>query len=150
MIDLVWKDDWPPEARVAVFAEIQPLLPLLPPWCITLFLRWGDSKPSGTGRSVAEMTSHYGNRWAHLMVRPPWLEHDPAMRRRDLVHEFLHVALHPYDMQVRWMVDFIPKKLRPLLLGELNERLEMVTEDLARVYVGLKPIPPWKAEGDAP
>jgi len=150
MVDLIWRDDWPPEAKAAVAAEIKPLLALLPPWCITLFLNWGEAKGTEAGRNVAEITTHYGNRWAYLQVRPPWLEHEPAMRRRDLVHEFVHVVLHPYDMQARWMTSFIPKKLRPILEGELNERLEMVTEDLARVYIGLKPIPHWTAGDDAP
>lgn len=137
-LEISYLGDWPPEARTAVDETLKTLYDLFPPWLLSFYVRWSDaSHNKGGTRTLADICMSYGTRWARLQVYAAFLEGSAIDRKRTLAHELLHITLEPLRSQIGWVVGLLPKDHKPLVMPELDERLEMVTEDLARVFVGL-------------
>lgn len=70
---------------------------LLPDWCAQLRFK---SRPTGDGSAngtytTAEITGDDSYRYATVHVFPMWIKQSKDEQSRDIIHEFVHVALMP-------------------------------------------------------
>lgn len=123
--------DVPREVKAAVQSELACWTFLLPPWCQELRIRWDPEL-----EATAEVTVHVPNRWATIRIGPPYLEQPQDERLVVILHEILHIALHPYTTATTAAMRHLAGEDRQELLamGEdfVEQALEGVVEDLAR------------------
>lgn len=132
--------DFPATVLAEVKRHLLPLAGLLPGWCDHVNVCFLHDAP---GDSNCEIICHYDYRWASLRVCPAWLTEDNAIKRESLAHELLHITLCPLadfarDMVRRLVPEEDAKTFHGLLAESVRERVEMVTQDLAYLFLGSK------------
>lgn len=130
MIDVTWREDFPPEVRSALEPMLERWGALLPTWCQDFIISY-----DGTRDAQMAATINYRNRWAILRVTGLWLDNPPAERENSLRHELVHILLEPMDSVMRRIIeDTIPKDtpLAELCDSVFTDGMEAAVEDMAR------------------
>jgi hypothetical protein len=92
-VKLIWRE-MPKEVRRIVEPLVKKHLHLLPPWCIQLSIKYGETKDD-IERAVAYIEVEPQYLQARLTICRLYLEQDDYNRESTIVHELLHVAIAP-------------------------------------------------------
>jgi hypothetical protein len=131
---LQWFGEWPTEARRAVVPALRDLEWLIPAWCENVALRWtpmGDQAADGASASTCVS---YEYRWARIEFHPAFLSDSEDERRRNTMHEFLHIFVAPLAEYAETFAGRLLKEEAPkfhdTVRTEIRDRCEMVVQDL--------------------
>jgi hypothetical protein len=149
MLNIQW-GPMPPEVRAAVRPLLLAHLWLVPAWCRELLVTWKDRHHHDTGGTItASSGSDPQYRYARLALHAPWLDSSRSQRRREIIHELLHIPLAPLidyheDAIDRLFADAEESPFRAHLEAGWQERHEGAVQDLAFAVasVPLEAMPP--------
>lgn len=97
MPNMIIADFLPDEISATVMPLVDSHTDVLPGWVVELDILWDE-----THETVAKMRPHIDYRRAKLTIGPTWVNATHEMRRRTIIHEFMHVQLGPlHQMGVR-------------------------------------------------
>jgi len=137
MIQIDFDRNLPPETREAIAPLLERWIHLAPTWCHTIYVDFSGDDERGTCLST-NVRAEYRN--ATVFVHPNWLLGLPHEREREVVHEILHLALHPmavllHDLLERLVDD--ESVFHGWVLEEWRRKIEEAVSDLTHaVYVG--------------
>lgn len=130
MLSPRWESDFPADVRAIVEPYLARWLPLLPTWCQEFRVRYRG----GESNTLKVDVSHR-NRWAVLTVSGNWLDEPDSEREEAIIHELIHVALEPFCVATRRIVEDLTQEgtpLRSLADSMGTDGLECSVDDLAR------------------
>lgn len=125
-------DVWPKEVASALIPLLQRYSWLIPAWCTEVNVDY-ENVNSKSPTAVAKTYVNYEYRNAFITFYALWLNDDEYSRRMNLVHELCHVMNGPL---ADYMADVIrdtlyDEVLKNIVLRELENRIESVTQDMA-------------------
>lgn len=112
----------PDEISPSVMGYVDSHLDLLPGWVVELDVLWDDEFDA-----IAKMRPHVDYRRGKLTIGPSWVNASEKMRRRTIIHEFVHVQLGPLHILACRLLD-IAGKNNDALDTELREQLRTALE----------------------
>ncbi len=123
--------DWPEEILPTVEALANEFQWLIPAWCHVVTVIW---IPDLDSAMTCELEADY--RRFRLRVGGNFLDDTPEHRRGCFIHELLHGFILPLEAYAtdsinRVLPDDEDNRLKDVILEEIRERNEQVTEDLA-------------------
>jgi hypothetical protein len=123
--------DWPEEILPTIEALSQEFQWLVPLWCHVVTVTW---RPDIDAAMDCELEADY--RRFRLRVGADFFDDSPDHRRQCFIHELLHGFILPLesyatDSVERLLPDDDDNRLKDVILEEIRERNEQVTEDLA-------------------
>ena len=127
----IFCDDWPDEVLPTIRALADEFQWLVPPWCQHITVIWS---PANENAMDCQLNSDY--RIIRLRVGPSFFDDQPKHRKECFVHELIHGFIQPHDDYAQDAINHIlpddeNPKLKSVVLEELRERNEQVTQDLA-------------------
>ena len=127
MTEVHYSGDWPTDIKAIVESVLRPWVHLVPGWCRTIDVRF----ESEDGEDCASVRVNFEARWAVISIHPQWLEEDPEDRERILVHEIVHIHIHPMRSAFHDSIESLDKPLKDFAWTRFKEAWEGATEDLA-------------------
>ena len=128
------------ECPAALKRDYAPLLKkhsqLVPSWCHRLYLDFHAEGDADTLMSVSPLVEY---RKARIYVHPLALKLDPTEREAALVHELLHLQIHPLVALLRQFITTVVEEESiafDWMSEEMRLKMEGTVEDLRHAIVG--------------
>jgi len=123
--------DFPPELERATVGLVDRLCGVVPVWCRTLTIKFGDCDEDD---SVAQCHVNQTYRFAVITIGSYFFSSDDADRCEYLLHELLHIATATLAEPVRSMIDDLtddlPRATQKAMRTRLIDGLEQTVQDL--------------------
>jgi hypothetical protein len=130
----------PPEIGRELFAILEPLEWLLPPWCYRCGIYWCSDANNPSAQEGASISASVDYEYRHMSLTfyPGYFDASPTDRRMSVIHDLLHcitsiLADYVRDEIKRLIPEDEAPKYRGAVLDELCRRHEAMTQDLARM-----------------
>jgi hypothetical protein len=112
---------------------------ITPNWCTKILIEW-DSTDDGD--TCIYTIAEYEYRWAKMTFCAAFFNQSPATQREMVLHELLHIFVLIESRYVREVIKKLltedkDKALKDLILDEIRNRHEAVTEDLTQTVLKL-------------
>ena len=131
--EITWSRDIPPEIVKMVKPLVTKHLHLIPGWCNTLAIRFGEADEA---RIVAHVRADFQYRQARMTICPNIVNESAADRERTIVHEFYHIPFAPiYDWTRKLIEAFFDDEMQKKLMSELADLEEGLVQDLTFMRV---------------
>lgn len=129
--------DFPEALEPIVRQDFASVAWLVPTWCTFVCVSYDTSSEGGDDATMSSVSSSVEYRQAHVMVRPGYFaaHFNPVDRSETLAHEVVHIATAPlvnYAEERIGMLAEGDERLAKVVLQEMRERVEGMTQDLAR------------------
>ena len=89
---------------------------------------------SADDEAAASVKVDNANRWAVITIRPQWLEEDPEDRERIILHEIIHIHVHPMRSVFHDSIESLDRPLKDFAWERFKEAWEGSVEDLAWAF----------------
>ena len=113
---------------------------ILPPWLHRLILTVDEG--GAIEDNDASAFVNYTYRWARVTFGGPWVTRPPLEQWETVVHEFVHVLMHPADEAARHAICALPANMQSVHGGYHARAMESSVEDISNSFVALLGAPP--------
>jgi hypothetical protein len=135
-----YSKELPDEIKQDVEKRLSKLEYLIPQWCSKVMVFWDDTEDSDT---TIYAKTYYDYRYNSITICPAYLSQTEKTRTEALRHDLVHGITGIFNVYVQDVIKRILKEdkdktLRELIIEEIKERNEAITQDFTLILEKLE------------